>query len=157
MLDWLLKVRHVQHLVGGACKYYLPASVEFLKQEEIFWIPDQDPVEILQVWEEDLVAPVRYGNGFAFQARQVMVCRGGIVQVDLSDGERKERISLAYGHVLYIPPCLWYSFFTKSTGGKRKDCARVQTFTDVDLRSPHWFCRMSIEDYAVVRKSMQRR
>ncbi len=156
MLEWLLRARHIQHLVGGARKYYLPTSVEFLKGEECFWIPEGDPVSILQVWEEDLVSQIKYGYGFAFQARQVMVCRGGVIEVDLSDGLKTERVSLAYGHVLYIPPGLWFSYFTKSVGLKQRNQGRVQTFTDADLKNSGWFCRMSPHDYTVFRNNMQR-
>lgn len=156
MLEWLLKVRHVQHLVGGACKYYLPASVSFLKSEEVFWIPNAAPVEILQVWEDDLVPQIKYGYGFAVAAHQVLVSRGGVVQVDLSDGETTERVSLTYGHVLSIPPCIWYSFFTKASGKIRKDAARLQTFTNADLSRDGWFCRMDAHTYASVRQNMRR-
>lgn len=157
MHEWLKRVRQVQQLVGGAQKYYLPSSVEFLKTEECFWLPEGGPVDILQVWEEDLVPQIKYGYGFAFQARQVMVCRGGILQVDLFDGVKSECVSLAYGHVLYIPPCVWYTFFTKSMGVKRSNQARVQTFTDADLHGQGWFCKMHRQDYAIVRNNMQRR
>lgn len=156
MDEWLKRVEHVQPLVGGAVKYYLPTSVAFLKSADVFWIPNGKPVDILQVWEETLAPQLIYGSGFAFIAKQVFVCRGGRIQVDLHDGREKLRVSLTYGHVLYIPPCLWYQYFTKNSGVRRKEKGILQIFTDACLEGD-WFQKMDSAKYAAVREQMNRR